>query len=1399
MEKKLVWTVLPKQAQLGPVDPASGARPVQLDVSLFISPRLTPAAAVGTLAEFSFGGGDNFTSWVAQSTVRLQFGSAALSGTLISTPDPTLWPVLFPSTIPVRNFAYEDLSTRKVLSFPVDRVHNALDQVYGELATAVPTEYPDVLGNASPGLRVLFQALPAIQQQFGRTLTGRDTSINPGNDPRELIAADNDAQIAQLLGLTFGSAEADVGIAFYKAYGFYHRANRYQEQHDADLAPPPRPAVPDFDFHQMLTVLGDYPYLMRQLGLVLDYRVTLGRAGVDDDSLVQLLTPPPGDALTTHVTPRTRYLFDIDVPSFVAKPEAGSDLVDGLLDLSDPERHVVTQLDVDGSALKSVQHFAAISRVSQLRNAEAASPDLEQQRESVPSLRSDGVSVARIARKGLLTARFTAQNNIHGAFVSNTEADLGSSALTADDLLRGYRVDVLDRAASADWRSLCQRDGTYLAGTGGGQRELVASDEGYVKAASATGEETEPDLLFTHENLFSWPGWSLVAPRPGLTMVSPGDGDEVQEVANTPQTALDLEVGFKVTPGTLPRQRFGRTYRIRARSVDLAGNSLPVDSDASFGATRAFEYLRYEPIPQPQLVQREAVTEGESLEHMVIRSNRGVTVADYVQQPQVASSNYPEVNDRHVVAPKATQFMCESHGEFDALIDSEDPVSHQQSYLLAVKEAGTLMDRKVFNPATGVYDDVNAVLVDGPSTPEASKGVWPVNRGDELAAGQYVVLPDPQVTMPYLPDPLAVGLTLRDAQNGELYARTFEGSWPDRAPFRIVAREGTEVDVEPRVEVDGETLDVFLPKAAIFQLRYSSLPDADRLGEMAYFHRVVGDDAARAAAEAGTHWMFSPYRTLTLVHAVQQPLQDPGTAVNVDTARAQGQTFSRLLGTVDFHGQSSGQVDLRAFWIDPEDELTRRGPMNQRKEAQLGHFQPAYDEQQRDLGEGGGYRHEFGDTRHHRVVYQAVATTRFREYFPQALWQNEANITAQEPVFGEDGIELTKTTVDVLATTRPAAPDVKYIVPTFRWQTSEDGTRKVRLGGGLRVYLGRPWYSSGIGELLGALFEPNVGASEEHLRFSTQWASDPIRRNTAPDNPIRPQHFQNRVATDLSVQVAEKPELNVAVAGFNVEYNEDRQLWFADLELEMGDAYFPFIKLALARYQAKSLPGLELSTVVVSEFAQVAADRIANLTRNGSMLGVSVSGVTGDNTDGESEVPAPGGGDVIVQPPPPPGPAPDPGSVIVSPGNDAPAPVVSDVIALPPQAAGERARRHLVRVRLEERTGDSDLDWQQVGAAVDLTGFWTPQQPEEVVWSGDLPLTSGAQSSPANFRVVIEEHELYWSDTEVAAPHGPVPPPELIDDSSQIILGRSPSSRIVYMAVMDVPGPATGPTSVSAG
>jgi hypothetical protein len=114
----------------------------------------------------------------------------------------------------------------------------------------------------------------------------------------------------------------------------------------------------------------------------------------------------------------------------------------------------------------------------------------------------------------------------------------------------------------------------------------------------------------------------------------------------------------------------------------------------------------------------------------------------------------------------------------------------------------------------------------------------------------------------------------------------------------------------------------------------------------------------------------------------------------------------------------------------------------------------------------------------------------------------------------------------------------------------------------------------------------------------------------------RREHFRNAVAfaDALSLEeLANRPTVSLSVAGHAVAFDPERKLWYCDIELDPGDAYFPFIRLALARYQPDSVPDAHLSRVVLAEFAQLMPDRSASITLDPldlAKLELAVTGLT---------------------------------------------------------------------------------------------------------------------------------------------------------------------------------------------
>ena len=194
-------------------------------------------------------------------------------------------------------------------------------------------------------------------------------------------------------------------------------------------------------------------------------------------------------------------------------------------------------------------------------------------------------------------------------------------------------------------------------------------------------------------------------------------------------------------------------------------------------------------------------------------------------------------------------------------------------------------------------------------------------------------------------------------------------------------------------------------------------------------------------------------------------------------------------------------------------------------------------------------------------------------------------------------------------------------IPTFTWERKEDDVSVIsrRCGGGLRVYLERPWYSSGDGELLGVLLNPTGQFVEEEdpLRsYVTQWGLDPIWKSSGTIEAAPTlSDFTAASNKNTNVILDEIAGKSVHVAGHECTYDKDRRLWSADIVLNGGSAYFPFVRLALARFQPNSIARAHISRVVLTDFIQLVPDRTAAVTIDSpTKLTVQVAGVYGLRT-----------------------------------------------------------------------------------------------------------------------------------------------------------------------------------------
>ncbi|MEY2414754.1 MAG: hypothetical protein QOH53_88, partial [Ilumatobacteraceae bacterium] len=970
--ESVLWTVLPDGH-----DRNNNA----LLATIFVAPRLSGA---GKLPDF-----DAFANWPdALRDVKFEMrieGVGQVPAHLdprIAEPDPDMWKLVFGGDVGVDDRVFNDLSERRMRSFPADDVANHVLSLYSDVAVDHPFDFPPV--TIGP-LAELAEDLGRIGDHRQELYQGLDRLF--GQESSQVV----DGRKGRYIPRSAVPAAAARRFAFLEAYRFYDRFRNGQSVRGkpgpidpAAVPPPPKP--PKIDFHGYVAALGDYPFLLRQLGLAIDviFEDHLSFAGDRRIRAVVRGNTRPWMELGV-ARPWTNY--ELDKRFFLPRSRHKfRDFIDGQLHLRS-DFYAIHQIDIDGSAMKTMNVAASALRVKE--HLAATQPSVTPDESALPALRSTGFTIVRRNRAELVV------ESLDAAVKHDQKETLGQPAdLFAEDVTRGYRVDV-DLDGSGRFLSLSERTGTYLMKTAGGDVPLnVPPDEGYSKAASTTAVPDDNEL-YLHEAVTSWGGWSLVAKRPGLTV----DTHEEHPDPPAPQEVdpgLPLVTSFKATPGSLPRLRYGTQYRFRVRLVDLAGNSLRRDEIDDERASQPEPFWRWEPVPSPAVLPRRPYSEGESQMRMVIRSTFDTDTSTYSTLPRIQglaghtdpTTAYEITNDRWIAAPKTSQQMAEYHGVFDDAIGNGLPqAAVDAAFNIAGKESGALPP----------------------------------------------MVPTGTLSLPYLPDVSGRGVALTSLPNDPQSIPSRHIEWPrdddvnepwwDRQPFRIRIQEGPAAG--PVVPVGAlkapvwdpvdRLLTVFLPQAEMVTLKLSSYMAPADLSLQGMYNRIFSQltNAQRIGAEQGRMWMFTPRSTLVLVHAVEKPLLAP--VVDVAPSGMQrnlGDTFCVLAGSIDNHAKSTGRLDVEAVWIEQVDDLANLdGPEDgidgrplRSNHSHVGDFNLEAIEDDCRVGRDDQraiadkpavhkLRHELGNTKHRLVDYHSIATTRFREYFPPEIVEGIDDVT----------------------------------------------------------------------------------------------------------------------------------------------------------------------------------------------------------------------------------------------------------------------------------------------------------------------------------------------------------------------------------------------------------------------
>jgi hypothetical protein len=396
-QQQIIWTAVPNgRGRVGSAE--------KLMLSVVASPRLRiDGEAVGNLQSFP-----DFLDWPARFLENVvgfdlivdEDETRFIPAAIVSDrpADSDLWKALFPADTPVRSQNFEGIK-QPIATYPVSSMAGELKSAYSqigrdspfrpsdkatfkrnfaELSEAVAPERTDDMR----GLRARVRGagplgaaqLDSMHRQLGASLLRSDPAFSFDDKLTATIeVAGTLARLApsgRVVPLVAETGNAGLGFARFAAF---HRRASTRMQAQATIARADADAE-QIDFHRMLTALGDYTWLMRRLGLVVDLEVDSSLVPRSTIGALRVLRVRPRFTSPTEASavymPLTKYILDdtidgnpLPLPVFLAAPKRAAEtpsilptleIVGGLLNLRLPRSAVTDDLQFD---IVSVDRF----------------------------------------------------------------------------------------------------------------------------------------------------------------------------------------------------------------------------------------------------------------------------------------------------------------------------------------------------------------------------------------------------------------------------------------------------------------------------------------------------------------------------------------------------------------------------------------------------------------------------------------------------------------------------------------------------------------------------------------------------------------------------------------------------------------------------------------------------------------------------------------------------------------------------------------------------------------------------------------------------------------------------------------------------------------------------------
>ncbi|MFM8774246.1 MAG: hypothetical protein ACKOFP_10525 [Actinomycetota bacterium] len=1126
-------------------------------------------------------------------------------------PDPALFALLFPDDMPVDPFTFDNPANAQLLSYPAAAVADALDQVQITLlrdAGEIRPVQESLVSTKSGGDRAPldgFAITPARRVELDAAIDAQLGQQGVTSAPRGATSADR-RQAVQMLRRMLAPTATEAQMAEALSW-------------------------PDLDFHAAVSLLGAHPNLLRRLGLLVDLSANVSGLRRDTgDVRVYPATswPPPYDPDVTGVDITTafpRVMTTLGAKYFRPKPR-GAQLTNAGFVSMDGVRAITSNVESEAIAHES-QATGLVRMFSESRES-FGTPE----RTGTPARHSGGIELVRTDHAKTLKEQWKRLTSMRDLLELTEDVDVA-----AEDLLAGHRLDVRRKGAGA-WRSLHRRHGVltpYLRREA--QRAVdLGDDEGWVEIAGTSALDDMVDgrsrRMRIRESLAMWTGWSLSLPEPGRSLTPDNVAGDAPGAADAPDVIDSLHGAIDYSAPSsgalLPSLRFSDVpYEMRIRWVDLGGNSLA--PDAAGGSIIEVPYLRHDPVSSPALYLAAPPVWGESV---------GVAVVRTGNQP----SSRVFSTARYVAAPQVSAALCLAHGVFD---DASGRPKSDAYAVIAARETATLPGELLESPPETVPylpDPLGkGVLIRGVPTAGTVYdgefsipygGSWPQRKlltieldgrraaGISEVKGRLLVgLPAGRVAHLRLSNSLdADGLKVMDLWRRALAARVgrearaLAGAYWQLTPDRVL------------VLVHASQRPIAAPRFPTGRDRRWTL------------NRPPGQSAVNLRGQVTVDQPSTESVDLigTRTYAIDE---GPGTAPPVVVVNADMGVLgnSAIPDPGPGGGSATIGVGVRAAFPDTRHEEITVSARGASRFAEYFRDSRVVTSSIDPVILAGGNPVVEGSV---RATYASGTSTVTAPPSAYVLTPDTGTFVISDDApeadripLGKDltisfipgpitrsslddtrgvNVDATRVRLDVPSSARPEPPRAEWILPAFAWESGGQATRtSTRTGRTLRLYLARPWFTSGIGERLAIVLRPaNANGNAARDALVTQWGLDPITSGgNLPAGGFGGFPRRSDFVGGTSVTGVELAEFATRVdlvtydvgahnaSGVVSGFDEDRDMYYVDITINTGSAYRPFVRLALARYQADSVGGLELSPVSIVDVVQLEPDRSATL------------------------------------------------------------------------------------------------------------------------------------------------------------------------------------------------------------